>query len=888
MSFLIVLLLVWLLVLHVRLNKLGRAINRLEAGEAQQERHRPWTAPPGEPQRYPHAQAVRQASSAPIAADRPAESGTATPQAPPVIAGTAALQTGARTAAVAADWEQRFGVRLSVWLGGIALAFAGVYLVRYSLENDLLSPLVRVWSGVIAGLALLLVADWLRRRPTLANGERITQALSGAGVVVLYASVYAAAGLYDMIPPLAGFLGMAAVTFIAVFLSFRYGPPIALLGLLGGFATPALLSSDSPSVAALFIYLQLLFGGLMLVMQRQGWWLLALLAVLVGFTWVPLWLLLYWSDGDGLWVGLFLVGACAVLAWTAARHADTAPVRPSVAGISTARAVSYAGFGAALLLMTLVVNRAGYGAMEWLLLGLLAAGTLLLAWGRPEVYRIAPFASLAVVALLLLWWPSASAENFAVVIASATLLYAGGSLLFLRWSRQTLLWSLLLCAAIYALFMVAWIRQSLLFGTLPADWVWGLGALLLCAAVLGLMLALQPRLEADRALAQRVQALYILTATALFTSGAAIVLAVQWWLPVLAAELLAVVWISGRTTIPFLDTLTRILLVLVALVALPVSLVTGIFVFDSLVYFGVGSSAGAEFLARDPLFQFVASGVLILLAGADLKARDVSEGTVVRWLDWAGIALLVLGSYYVLREVALGSDWYYVQTAGFTQRGAFSLWLLVLAVAALWWGRRRDWTTYSLAGACLALLAFARVLYFDLLVMNPWWSGQQVPGWPVLNMLWLNYATPILAIALCRHLLMLPHHVWPQHTARYLSLLALLLLFGFVTLQVRHFYHGEQLSSGTVSNAEIYTYSVTWLLTGLLILGWGVLRQNPLFRYASLAVLLLAVGKVFLYDASQLEGLYRVASFLGLGLCLIGLSWFYSRFVFRQRIAQAT
>jgi uncharacterized membrane protein len=51
-------------------------------------------------------------------------------------------------------------------------------------------------------------------------------------------------------------------------------------------------------------------------------------------------------------------------------------------------------------------------------------------------------------------------------------------------------------------------------------------------------------------------------------------------------------------------------------------------------------------------------------------------------------------------------------------------------------------------------------------------------------------------------------------------------------------------------------------------------------RYASLVVMLLTVGKVFLYDASQLTGLWRVVSFLGLGLSLLGLSWFYSRFIF--------
>ena len=51
-------------------------------------------------------------------------------------------------------------------------------------------------------------------------------------------------------------------------------------------------------------------------------------------------------------------------------------------------------------------------------------------------------------------------------------------------------------------------------------------------------------------------------------------------------------------------------------------------------------------------------------------------------------------------------------------------------------------------------------------------------------------------------------------------------------------------------------------------------------RYASLAVLMVVVLKVFLFDMSDLTGLYRVASFLGLGLCLVAIGYLYQRYVF--------
>jgi uncharacterized membrane protein len=50
-------------------------------------------------------------------------------------------------------------------------------------------------------------------------------------------------------------------------------------------------------------------------------------------------------------------------------------------------------------------------------------------------------------------------------------------------------------------------------------------------------------------------------------------------------------------------------------------------------------------------------------------------------------------------------------------------------------------------------------------------------------------------------------------------------------------------------------------------------------RQAALLILLVAVLKIFLWDMSDLDGLYRAASFLGLGLCLVGLGWFYQHYV---------
>jgi uncharacterized membrane protein len=68
---------------------------------------------------------------------------------------------------------------------------------------------------------------------------------------------------------------------------------------------------------------------------------------------------------------------------------------------------------------------------------------------------------------------------------------------------------------------------------------------------------------------------------------------------------------------------------------------------------------------------------------------------------------------------------------------------------------------------------------------------------------------------------------------------------------------------------------------GTLSLG-ARLDSQPL-RYGSLVIMLATVAKVFLFDIGGLEGLWRVASFVAMGVALLATSWFYGRFVFGRR-----
>jgi hypothetical protein len=185
------------------------------------------------------------------------------------------------------DWERWLGVRGAAVLAGILLALAGVYFVRYSIEAGWLSPTVRVALGLLAGLAALVGSEVLRRR----DYEDASNGLAGGGVVVLYAAVWAARSLYGLIPMALAFALMVLITAVCGLLAWRRASlVVALLGLIGGFATPLLVQSETTSPLGLFGYLLLLNAGLLVLGRKRGWPLIPPLGLLATLFYEALWI----------------------------------------------------------------------------------------------------------------------------------------------------------------------------------------------------------------------------------------------------------------------------------------------------------------------------------------------------------------------------------------------------------------------------------------------------------------------------------------------------------------------------------------------------------------------------------------------------------------------
>ena len=111
-----------------------------------------------------------------------------------------------------------------------------------------------------------------------------------------------------------------------------------------------------------------------------------------------------------------------------------------------------------------------------------------------------------------------------------------------------------------------------------------------------------------------------------------------------------------------------------------------------------------------------------------------------------------------------------------------------------------------------------------------------------------------------------------------LALLAALLAFAYATLSLRRLFQGEFIGSWReFGQVETYAYSALWLALGVALLVGGLLLKSQVLRLASGALIVIAVAKVFLFDMSELEGVLRALSFIGLGVVLIGIGLFYQR-----------
>jgi hypothetical protein len=184
---------------------------------------------------------------------------------PAAKAGSAPVTPSARF-----NWEQFMGAKLFAWLGGLALLLGAAFFVKYSFEHDLIPAEVRVALGFIFGAGLVVGGLLIPR----ARYAILAQTLCATGIGCLYAVTFACNSIYHFafFGAFPTFLLMTLITATAFLLAVQLeARVVAVLGMLGGFLTPVLLSTGQDNPGGLFGYLALLNLGLIAVALHRRW-----------------------------------------------------------------------------------------------------------------------------------------------------------------------------------------------------------------------------------------------------------------------------------------------------------------------------------------------------------------------------------------------------------------------------------------------------------------------------------------------------------------------------------------------------------------------------------------------------------------------------------------
>lgn len=187
---------------------------------------------------------------------------------------------------------------------GMLLLFFGLsYLLKYSIENELISASTRLMMAGGGCLALLGIGWWLRKKNLI-----YALILQGGGIGGLYITIFAATKIYDFIPIGFALAIMVFICLVSVALAVIHRAiSLAVLASLGGYLAPVLLSTGSGNYVALFSYYLILSIGILIISHWQVWRLLNLIGFAFTFGIGVMWAIPNYSHVDYLPCQLFLI-----------------------------------------------------------------------------------------------------------------------------------------------------------------------------------------------------------------------------------------------------------------------------------------------------------------------------------------------------------------------------------------------------------------------------------------------------------------------------------------------------------------------------------------------------------------------------------------------------
>jgi uncharacterized membrane protein len=785
-----------------------------------------------------------------------------------------------------AGLEERFGTRWVVWVGGVALALGGIFLVKYTIEAGLIGPRLRIFLGALLAAALVAAGEWTRRKEQLSGfaglpTAHIPSILTAAGTTVAYATAYAAYALYEFLGPGSAFLLLGIVALATLAAALLHGPMLAGLGLVGAYVTPILIATPTPNYWALTIYLAVVSAAAFGLARMRMWRWLALTAIIFSV----LWMLPGLNDARVEWitphafhavVGFALVAALIVSGFLFGP--DTEPGR--IDGVSSFALAAYL-FAAGVLVLA-----SRHDGAALIAFAVLTAATVAIAWRTETATAAVPIAALFAAFIIGQWAldiryeqliapggpPGVARAPWSVDVTPHLVLGALFAALFgvagffaqgrsnnatisILWSASAVLAPIIILIALY--YRITNFERSIPFA----------GLALLLAALFGI---------ATEVLAKRDPRPGLAAAGALFATGtiAALALALTFalekgWLTVaLALMVPGVVWVSEQRPFPLLRPIAA---ALTALVVLRIGWEPRI----------VGKDIGTTPILNWLLYGYGVPAAAFWFAGHRLRAR--ADDAPTRIVEAAAILFTVLLVFVQIRHLVNGGD-IYRSSAPLAELALQVCSGLAMTIGLEWVRGRTHSIIHNVGALVIAGLTLMGIVLGLGINRNPMVTGEPV-GRPFFNLILLGYGLPaVLAIALALY----ARGVRPMGYRVIAAATSVGLALAYLSLEVRRFFHGPVLTVGPFTDAEGYTYSAVWLAFGVVLLIAGIFLRSQPARIASALVTTLTILKVFLVDMHGLTGIYRALSFIGLGLVLMGIGWLYQRLLFPRRPPAAT
>ncbi len=765
-----------------------------------------------------------------------------------------------------------------MWVGGLALALGGIFLVRYTIQQGLIGPGVRIALGALLALALVAIGEWARRGEKLTglpglSSANIPSILTAAGTVVAYATVYAAYALYGFLPPPVAFVLLGVVALLTLAAALLHGPALAGLGVLGAFAAPILVTSTEPDYWALYIYIAVVTAAAFALARFRLWEWLALSAIVLGALWTVPGVDAYPITSLGAHefnaiAGFALAATLLVCGFMYGPQATPGEVDR----LSTLALALY------LLVAALLVLASRHDALALTIFVVLTAATVAIAWRTEAAALAVPVGAVLAVLVMADWsvhlvvdaliapaGPAApttpepesydyGAHLFLGVVWAAIFgipgfLAQGRSirpLVPIVWSASAVFTPVAMLIALY--YRIAGFDQSLPFA----------GFALLLAAIYAI---------ATETLVRRQPRPGLAASGAIFATGALAALALAFtfafekgWLTVgLALMAPGAAWIAEKRPLPWLRWLAAIMVaVVLARIAYEPRIVGDDIgttpVFNWLLY-GYGI----------PALSFWVGGWLLRRRADDLPARMLDSGAIL---------FTVLLVIFEIRHYITGGDIYQpindITEAAIDVNAGLGLTIGLERIRG-----RTGSIVHNIGAMLIAALTLCAIVFELVIVSIPRFYDEPVRG-VFFNMILLGYGLPaVLAIVLA----LIARTTRPLAYRIVAAITAVALALFYLTLEVRRLFQGPFID-GPISDAEQYAYSSTWLVFGIVLFGTGLAIRSQPARLLALGVMALTVAKVFIIDTASIEGIYRALSAIGLGVVLLAVGLIYQRLLY--------